>query len=48
MFDDFVRAWGWSGRKPLSDRTFDFWEAVEAFRCLKSGRHMGKRVVRIW
>ena len=47
MLDDFVRAWGWSGLKPLIHQVFPFEEAIEAFRYLQSGRHMGKLVVRV-
>lgn len=47
MLDDLVRAWGWSGLKPVIGGLYGFEEARDAFRFLKSGKHVGKVVIRI-
>ncbi len=47
MLSDFVRAVASSGLTPVIDRIFDFDEAPEAYAYLKSGRHLGKVMVRV-
>jgi alcohol dehydrogenase len=44
---ELVRAVAMSGLTPVIDRVFDFTEARAAFEHLRSGRHVGKVVIRV-
>ena len=46
-FEQFVRFLNATKIKPIIDRTFGFDEAIEAYRYMKSGAHMGKVVIAI-
>ena len=47
MFEDMNRALELREVHPLIDRTFEFGEAVDAYRYLESQAHMGKVVIRV-
>ncbi len=47
MFEDMNRAIAANKLEPIVDRVFDFAEALDAYRYLKSGEHFGKVVIRI-
>ncbi len=47
MFADMNRAIAANGLEPVMDRVFDFADAQEAYRYLKSGDHFGKVVIKI-
>lgn len=47
MFADMNRAIAANGLEPVIDRVFDFADAQEAYRYLKSGDHFGKVVIKI-
>lgn len=47
MFEDMIRAVTVAKMRPVIDRVFDFDDAREAMRYMKSGSHFGKIVVRI-
>jgi NADPH:quinone reductase-like Zn-dependent oxidoreductase len=47
MFEAMNRAIVANRLSPVIDRVFDFDQALDAYRHLKSGEHFGKIVVRI-
>ncbi|QGJ68811.1 Zn-dependent oxidoreductase [Planctomycetales bacterium 10988] len=47
MFEDMNRAISANKFEPIVDRVFDFVDALDAYRYLKSGSHFGKVVIRI-
>lgn len=47
MFEAMNSAIEESGMKPVVDTVFEFWEAREALKYMKSGAHFGKIVVRL-
>jgi NADPH:quinone reductase-like Zn-dependent oxidoreductase len=46
-FEGLMRAVAVNRLKPVVDKTFEFDEAVEAFKALKAAQHFGKIVIRI-
>ena len=47
MFEDMNRAISHHGWKPVIDQTFDFDDAKNAYRAMRSAAHFGKLVIKV-